>query len=303
MKTNHTLLWISALVGVFALIAATLGLLWSDGGQPIPFTTLHGESVQLYGDGLYRNDTVLGAVGYRLGDGFVLLAGLPLLLIALWLYARGSVSGGLLLSGALAYLLYTYSSLAFGAAYNNLFLIYITLTGLTLYGFVLLLMSFDARSVQARFAEGTSQRGIGIFLIVSGMILFCIWLLLSIVPALLAGTVPVEVASYTTIITFVWDMALIAPALVLSGILLLRREPLGYLLAPVMLVFTDVLGSSLLVMGIGQQLAGLMSVGQFIGFVVSFAILTLFSLGFTVALFRNFVETTAPVAPRLRATA
>ena len=73
--------------------------------------------------------------------------------------------------------------------------------------------------------------------------------------------------------------------------MLLRREALGYVLAPVLLVFTDVLGISLLAMGIVQQAAGLMSIGQFIGFVVSFAILTLVALGFTVVLLRNVSDT------------
>ena len=45
-----------------------------------------------------------------------------------------------------------------------------------------------------------------------------------------------------------------------------------------------------MVMGIAQQIAGLMNIGQFIGFVVSFAILTLFSLGFTITLFGNISE-------------
>ena len=101
---------------------------------------------------------------------------------------------------------------------------------------------------------------------------------------------PQEVASYTTIITFVVDMGIIAPVLVSAGVLLRRREPLGYLLSSVLLIFIDVLGSSLLVMGIGQQTAGLMNIGQFIGFVASFAILTFFSFGLTVVLFRNSAD-------------
>jgi hypothetical protein len=133
-------------------------------------------------------------------------------------------------------------------------------------------------------------RGISIYLIASGITLFCIWLFLSILPALLAGTVPDEVASYTTVITFVVDMGIIAPALVISGSLLMRRISLGYVLASILLIFIDILGLALLAMGIGQQMAGLMSLGQFIGFVVSFAILTFFSLWFTVALIRNVSE-------------
>lgn len=298
MKTSNILIWLAGLIALLALIAAGIGLFWNENRPSVPFITLHGQTVQLYGAGLYRNDTVLSAVGYRLGDGFVLAAGLPLLLIALWYYQRGFIRGGFFLSGALFFFLYTYSSLALGAAYNNLFLIYIALTALTLYGLIVALWNFDWRSLPPHFVAGAPRRGVAIFLIVTGVILFCIWLLLSIMPALLAGTVPPEVASYTTIITFVWDMGIIAPALVISGILLWRRVPLGYLLAPVLLIFMDMLGLALIVMGIGQQLAGLMSIGQFIGFVISFAILTLCALGFTVALFQNFAEDMLPVLPQ-----
>jgi hypothetical protein len=298
MKAFDTLLTLGILVALMAAFAAGAGLFWQDVGQPFSFTTLHGQTVEIYGRGLYRNDTPLTAVGYRISDGFTLLAGIPLLLVSLWLYRRGSLRGGLLLAGALAYLLYNYGSLALGAAYNNVFLVYIALTAATLFGCVISVMSFDQQTLPARFSDRLPRRGIGIFLIVSGAVLFSIWLFLSIIPALLAGTVPPEVASYTTVITFVVDMGIIAPALVIAGMLLLRRKPLGYLLASVLLVFTDALGSSLLVMGIGQQLAGLMSLGQFIGFVVSFAILTLFAFGFTVALFRNLPETTPSPAAK-----
>ena len=293
MKTSNTLVWLSSLAIALALVAASVGLFWRDGGQPFAFQTLRGETAQIYGQGLYRYDTVLIAVGFKTGDAVTLALGIPLLVVSLWLYRRGSLRGGILLAGTLAYLLYNYASMAFGAAYNNMFLVYIALTAATLLGFVISVTSFDRQTVPARFSDRLPRRSIAIFLIVSGIALFLIWLLLSIVPALLAGGAPPEVASYTTVITFVVDMAIIAPALAVAGRLLLRREALGYVLAPVLLVFTDVLGISLLAMGIVQQAAGLMSIGQFIGFVISFAILTLFALGFTVVLFRNVSDTVA----------
>lgn len=293
MKMSNTLVRLSSLAIALALVAASVGLFWRDGGQPFAFQTLRGETAQIYGQGLYRYDTVLIAVGFKTGDAVTLALGIPLLVVSLWLYRRGSLRGGILLAGTLAYLLYNYASMAFGAAYNNMFLVYIALTAATLLGFVISVTSFDRQTVPARFSDRLPRRSIAIFLIVSGIALFLIWLLLSIVPALLAGGAPPEVASYTTVITFVVDMAIIAPALAVAGRLLLRREALGYVLAPVLLVFTDVLGISLLAMGIVQQAAGLMSIGQFIGFVISFAILTLFALGFTVVLFRNVSDTVA----------
>jgi len=40
------------------------------------------------------------------------------------LYQRGSMGGQLLLTGTLGYFLYLYASMALGAAYNRLFVVY-----------------------------------------------------------------------------------------------------------------------------------------------------------------------------------
>ncbi|HET7142625.1 MAG TPA: hypothetical protein VFI68_01290 [Anaerolineales bacterium] len=290
MKQQTTLYRLVPLIAILGAIAAVVGLFSTNGGGPFQFTTLNNQVVEMYGRGLYQNDTTLIAVGFRVGDAFTLVAGIPLLLISFWMYRRGSICGGILLTGTLIFFLYNYGSMALGAAYNNLFLAYIILMMMSLFGTLSLVMSFDQQTFPALFSERLPRRRISIYLIVSGVILFCIWLLLSIVPALIAGIVPAEVASYTTIITFVVDMGIIAPALVISGRIFLHREPLGYILASILLVFIDVLGCSLIVMGIAQQIAGLMNIGQFVGFVVSFAILTLFSLGFTIVLFRNITD-------------
>jgi hypothetical protein len=298
MKQQTALYWLVPLIAILAAITASVGLFSTNGDGPFQFTTLRNETVEIYGRGLYQYDTPLIAVGYRVSDAFTLIAGIPLLLISLWLYRRGSIRGKILLTGTLLFFFYNFGSLAVGAAYNNLLLIYILLTMATCLGSISLLMSFDPLTFPMLFSERVPRRGISNFFIISGAALFCIWLFLSIVPALLAGGVPPELASYTTVITFVLDMGIIAPMLVATGILFRRRESLGYVLSSVLLVFIDALGTSLLAMGIGQQIAGLMNIGQFIGFVVSFAILTLFSLGFTIVLFRN-IEDLSPMQKQI----
>ena len=290
MKKQPALTWLVPLIAVLAAITASVGLFSTNGKGPFQFTTLRNETIDIYGKGLYRYDTPMIAVGFRVSDAFTLIAGIPLLLISFWLYRRGSLRGKILLTGALLFFLYNFASLALGAAYNNLFIIYILLTMTTFLGGIDMLMSFDLQTFPKLFSERVPRRGISNFFVTSGIALFCIWLFLSIVPALLANTAPPELASYTTIITFVVDMGIIAPVLVSAGILFRRGEPLGCVLVPVLLIFIDTLGGSLLVMGIAQQIAGLMNMGQFIGFVVSFAILTLFSLRFTIVLFRSLSD-------------
>jgi hypothetical protein len=290
MKQHSSLNWLVPLIVILALAAAGVGLFWQGVNAPFTFTTIRGEIVQIYGQGLYRYDTPLIAVGNRVGDGALLVLGIPLLIVSIVLYQRGSLRGGLLLAGALAYFLYIYVSLAIGAVYNDFFLVYVVILAASLFGLITTLMSFDPQMLPAHFSSRLPQRGIGIYLIVSGIVLCLVCLFLSIIPALRQGSAPAEVKHYTTFITGAIDLGIIAPALILSGQLILKRAPLGYLLAPVLLVFTVILGTGLTVAGIAQLLAELVNVGQFIGFTVGFSLLTLFAIWFTVILFRDFSE-------------
>jgi hypothetical protein len=287
MKTSNSLVWLSSMIVLLVLFAASMGLFWQDACKAFSFTTLRGNTVQIYGQGLYRYDMTLTAIGFKAGDAVTLILGIPTLLFSLWLYRRGSFRGGLLLAGALTYLLYYYGSMAIGAAYNHLFLVYLALLTANLFGLILAFMSFELKGLPSHFSTRLPRHGIGIYLIASGVVLILIWLGLSILPALLEGKAPPEVGSYTTVITYVFDMGIIAPTLIGSGGMLLRRDPLGYLLASTLLVFIAILGINLLTAGTVQMFAGLISIGQFVGFVASFAILTLFAIAFTLELFRN----------------
>ena len=128
MKPQSALYWLVPMIAILAAITASVGLFSSSGDGSFQFKTLHGEIVEIYGKGLYQYDTPLIAVGYRVSDGFMLVAGIPLLLISLWMYRRGSLRGKVLLTGSLLFLLYNFGSLAIGAAYNNLLFIYIVLS-------------------------------------------------------------------------------------------------------------------------------------------------------------------------------
>src|SRR5918912_2575106 len=133
MKIQPALNWLIPLIAVLALFAAGIGLFYPSHGSSFPFTTMRGETVQIWGKGWYRYDTPIGALWFMAGDLITLFLAIPALVTSFVLYCRGSVQGGLLLTGTLAYFLYTYISLGFGAAYNNLFLIYILIFSASLF--------------------------------------------------------------------------------------------------------------------------------------------------------------------------
>ena len=295
MKNQPALNWLVPLIAVLALFAAGTGFFYPNEGSPFSFTAVRGETVQIWGQGWYRYDTPIGAMSFKAADLITLFLAIPTLIVSFVLYRRGSLRGGLVLTGALGYFLYNYISQGFGAAYNNLFLVYTLLFSASLFALILALTSFDVQALPAHFTETLPRRGIGVFLIVSGVILSLIWIVLSILPALLQGRAAPEAYYYTTFMTGIVDIGIVSPALIVAGVLLLRRAPLGYLLTSTMLVFTCLLGPSLTAGGVIQVLEGVITIGQAMTFTVPFVILALIAAGLTVRLFRNFSEAETPL--------
>jgi hypothetical protein len=289
MKPSSAAVWLSTLVAVLALIAAGAGLFWHDGGDPFAVTTFRGETVQMYGQGLYRYESFRNGVGFKGVDLYILVVGIPLLLGFTLRYRRGSLHGGILLSGTLAYFLYNSTHLTFSYAYNSLFLVYLAQFAASLFATVLTFTSIDAQALPARCSEKLPRRSIAGFLFVVGLSLIIVWIGLSILPALLQGRTP-ELSGSTTLVTHGVDVGIIAPLAFLSGVLLLQRAPLGYLLAATLLVLSSVLGAGVVALSAAQTRAGALTTAETIVFVAPFVILTVAGIWLTVLLLRNLTE-------------
>ena len=163
-------------------------------------------------------------------------------MVAFLLYRHGSLRGGLLLAGALAYFLYVSASIALGAAYNTLFLVYIPYFSASFFAFVLVLTAFDIISLPAHISTRLPRRRIAAFLFFSGAVVLLVWLS-EILGAMSAGLPPKTLESYTTMITFVLDLGIISPSLLLAGVLLLRRAAMGVVLAAPLLVLNAMVGA------------------------------------------------------------
>ncbi len=289
MKTSKPLLILSILTGLLALVQSAAGLFWQNGGAPFSFTTLRGETVQMYGQGLYAYDTYFKAPIFRGTDAVTLLVGLPVLVIAILLYRRGTLRGKLFLAGVLSYFLYNAASVTFGVAYNSLFLEYIAYFSASLYAFLLAYASIDTQQLARQISPNLPRRGFAILLFLSGAAVLFAWLS-DLISWLAPGAMP-GVTSYTTEITHAIDLAIIAPAAFLSGILILRRAPLSYLLSTLLLTILTFVGVIVATQTVFQLQAGIdLPPGMIAGKAGSFFILSLFAAGLLIRLFKGMSE-------------
>lgn len=300
MKQSQLLFWLSWLVALVAVVYAGLGLFWHRGSAPFDFTTLHGQTVQIYGQGIYGHDPILNAAGNRGTDAGTLLVALPLLVISIFLYRRGLLKGGLLLASTLSYFLYNGATLAFGVAYNSLVFVYVAAFSASLFAFLLACTAIDPICIAQRVSPAMPRRGIAAFLIFAGLATAGIWLS-DMLPAMQKGSVPATLASYTTIFTYAFDLAVITPATVLTGLLLLRQIPLGYLLAPVLLILCTLVGIVVIAQTIFQIGAGVtFSPGQFVGLIGSWVVMGAIAIALTFSFFRHLNEPSADASSPAR---
>jgi hypothetical protein len=149
--------------------------------------------------------------------------------------------------------------------YNALFLVYVALFSLSLFAFVLVMMSFDLESLPAHFSEKLPRGWIAGLLFFAAAFLSLAWLG-RIAATFAPGAVP-ALENTTSMFIQAMDLGLIVPTCVLSGVLLLRRRPWGYLLASVGLTKFLTLGVAVSLMGLNMARVGVpVGVGELVIF-------------------------------------
>jgi hypothetical protein len=224
-------------------------------------------------------------------DWVTLVIGVPLLVVSLVFSVRGSLRAQLVRLGALAYFLYTYVSYTFGAAYNDLFLLYVAILSFSFFAFVLGMMALDVRDIRFRFSERTPEKIVAIYFLVFGLLIAFQWLS-EILPAIVARQLPDTIVAtrvYTLVIQAL-DLGLVIPLLILTGILLWRRKPWGYALAGLLLVKVSMLGLAVIsMMFFMARAANPVPLGQ----VILFAVITVLAVALSVVFLWNLREEAA----------
>jgi hypothetical protein len=259
---NKTCLWLSLLLATLIIIANGIGLF-------IP-------------DHLYAQETpdwYAQAIGQDMADLFIAL---PFLIITCLSAYRQNKKALLIWGGVLAYLIYTFAIYCFAIHFNQLFLVYCLVLGLSVYLFTWFTLSQYQQQIKDWFDERVPVKLTGIYMIAIGIIFYILWLI-QIVPANINNTVPKGLinAGLLTNPVHVLDLSVCLPGIMMTGILLLRRHPAGLLLAPVVLTFfilMDIsLGGLMIVMkwkGLGAN--DIAVAGMFVLAVFSTALLILY---------------------------
>jgi hypothetical protein len=222
-----------------------------------------------------------------------LFLGVPLLILAIVLYQRGSLGGHLLLVGMLGYFLYLYASMALGAAYNPIFLLYIAIFSASLFAFILAFSSIDLNQISSHVSD-LPRRGLAIFMIIAGLVTLFVWGA-PLVSALLQSTPPERMDSYTTMVTYALDLALITPTTFLCAFLVLREVPLGYVIASPLLALIVLLTPQIILSTFFQFRAGVpFTTGEMVGPVSGFVVLGFLAAWLMLAILRSV--SSAPVS-------
>lgn len=245
MKEKQTISVLVVLITIFAALAAGFGIFSNFGPGVFEYETIRGQTIEIYGIGIYQHMSADVAIQGIAQDYITLLLAIPLLIISLIGYRRNILQAKFILAGTLGYFLVTYLFYSAMGMYNIMFLPYVILLCLSFFGLFIILKSLIKIDILSLFSLKSPSKFVGWFLIINSVSIAFLWLNI-IVPPLFDGTIyPAELNHYTTLIVQGFDLGLLLPICFVSGFLLLKKKPEGYLYATIYLVFLSLLMTAL----------------------------------------------------------
>lgn len=203
-------------------------------------------------------------------DAVLLVLGVPVLGIGFFLARRDSLRGRFVWLGSLAFMAYMWIHYAFVVGYNDFFLGYIALLGLSIFTLFSGIIRTDASRVFELLHDDVSTMIYGGVLAVTGIGLAGLWLS-ELVPALLAGELPSAIVQLgpEAAHTYVVDLGILVPALLVTAVWLRWERPWGYVSAGVLLAFAALIAPTLTAVTVvdlqeGVEISGPLLVGTII---------------------------------------
>lgn len=231
----------SLLTATLAILATSTALFSSAEGSTYEHTSIRGETVEVYGKGLYEHMPADVAIQGIAQDYVTLFLAIPLLLVSLFLYTKESLKGKLLLTGTLLYFTVSYLIYLGMGMYNMLFLVYVAIVASSLLALIMSTATFDYSRARELFEKIRPVKITAWFLLINCVLISLLWLNV-VVPPLLEGTIyPKELYHFTTLIVQGFDLAIFLPLGFASAILAIRNVPAGYIFTTIYINFLAIL--------------------------------------------------------------
>ncbi len=181
----------------------------------------------------------------------------PLWLILASLALRGSLRAYLLWLGVLTFTVYNYVIYTFSVPFGSLFLLWVAVLGMCIYSLIGGVTAVDHKVVASSFASRCAIQVVAWFLIITGVLFSFLWLSEDI-PALLSNTRPQSLVDMAlpTHPVHILDLGFFLPAVIATGVMLIRRKSLAYTLAPSFIIFLILTGIPILITPVVQSVRG-----------------------------------------------
>jgi hypothetical protein len=186
------------------------------------------------------HDNLFVASGWRGNDWVTLLVAIPVLVLTTILCSKGSRRAQLIRLGLLYFFIYHYAFYLFGAAFNQLFLIYVGIIVTAGFALICSMLLLDPKEAAPDLSPKSPMKWIGIYMFLVAAGLTFVYTSQSIA-FVTSGKLP-EIVIKTGLATnavFALDFLLVIPIFASSAVMLWQRKPHGYVLASI----ANVMGS------------------------------------------------------------
>ena len=212
----------------------------------------------------------------------------PILLVSAFFVSKGNKIAKIIWIGMMITNIYSYVIYCFAVHFNFLFHVYCLVLGLSIFSVIYFFINHIMEDFRNWFTEKIPTKAIGTFLIIIAAIFVLLWLSQSL-PAALANTVPESIINdgLLTNPVHVLDFSFYLPLTFMSAVMLIKKKALGYLLAPMMIVFaitTNVNIISLMFVAMKKTSSNNMPL------IIAFSVFTIVCLGFLWLMLKNILK-------------
>jgi hypothetical protein len=226
---------------------------------------VYGDQVTLFGRGIYAYESLFQGPIF-IGTDIVVLMMIIVFLVLMNTMKNEPGKNGLRIGFYTVFLYYS-ASLCLGTMMNPLFMVYVTAFGVLFYRLISELVKFDYSPSGHAVKEKRMPKGLSVFLVVLGLST-SVWFL-EIITLVVEGRPSHLIGMKSTEPTYVFDLAIIAPACFLAAHMLRKQKAIGVILAIMMCLLMASIGLIVTSQTVTQRVFGVeISLFEMLVFVV-----------------------------------